>query len=62
VVQRDGSDVVFVVHDGEVERRAVSVGRVSRDEVEVTGGLDEGESVVVAPPAELADGARIKVR
>jgi RND family efflux transporter MFP subunit len=62
VVQRDGSDVVFVVHDDVVERRAVSVGRASRDEVEVTGGLDEGESVVVAPPAELADGARIKVR
>ena len=62
VVQRDGSDVVFVVHDDAVERRAVSIGRAARDEVEVTGGLDEGESVVVAPPAELADGARIKVR
>jgi RND family efflux transporter MFP subunit len=62
VVQRDGASVVFVVHDDAVERRAVSVGRAARDEVEVTAGLDEGATVVVAPPAELVDGARIKVR
>jgi RND family efflux transporter MFP subunit len=62
VVQRDGADVVFVVRDGEVERRAIGIGRAWRDEVEVTAGLDEGEQVVVSPPAELADGARIKVR
>ena len=61
VVQRDGNSVVFVVHDDVVERRAVTVGRASRDEVEVQAGLDEGASVVMAPPPELTDGARIEI-
>jgi len=54
--------VLFVLRDGAVERRTVTAGRALRDEVEVIAGLDEGETVVVAPPAELADGSRVKVR
>jgi RND family efflux transporter MFP subunit len=61
VVKRDGIDVVFVVHDDTVERRAVTVGRALRDEVEVQAELDEGARVVIAPPAELVDGARIEL-
>jgi RND family efflux transporter MFP subunit len=62
VVVRAGVSVVFVVHDGAVEERAIAAGRAARDEVEVESGLDEGETVVVAPSAELADGSRVKVR
>jgi RND family efflux transporter MFP subunit len=62
VVQREGVTVVFVLHDETVERRAVTVGRALRDEVEVQAGLDEGDTVVVAPPPELADGTRVKTK
>jgi len=62
VVVRDGKSVVFVLRDDAVERRAVTVGRALRDEVEVQSGLDEGETVVVAPPAELADGTRVRTK
>ena len=61
VVQREGTSVVFVLHDDAVERRAISAGRAIRDEVEIESGLDDGEQVVVAPPTELVDGARVKV-
>ncbi len=59
VVERDGQAVAFVVDGDTVERRAVRVGRPNRGEVEVEAGLQEGERVVVAPPATLADGGTI---
>jgi RND family efflux transporter MFP subunit len=62
VVERDGQAVAFVVDGGAVERRAVRVGRPSRGEVEVEAGLQEGERVVVAPPATLVDGGAIAVK
>ncbi|MDH5835291.1 efflux RND transporter periplasmic adaptor subunit [Luteimonas kalidii] len=49
---------VFVVGDGNVvERREVEAGGTIGDAREVTSGLAPGETVVVDPPAELADGA-----
>ena len=62
VIDRDGQQVAFVLHGDTVEQRALQVGRAQRDEVEVTAGLEGAESVVVAPPAELRDGARVKVQ
>jgi len=53
---------VFVVANGEVRTRLVTAGRRYRDAVEVLSGLTAGEIVVVAPPAELSDGACVEVR
>jgi RND family efflux transporter MFP subunit len=62
-VTRDGErDVVFVVNGERAERRAVSVGERRNDDVEITAGLVGGESVILDPPAELADGDRVRVR
>jgi RND family efflux transporter MFP subunit len=56
-LRRDnGRDVVFVLRNGTVERRAVSVGAESANEVVIVSGLSSGERVVVEGPAELADG------
>jgi RND family efflux transporter MFP subunit len=61
-VRKDGDrDVVFVVKDGAVERRAVGVGPVPGDEAVITSGLAPGERVVIEGPAELADGAKVTV-
>jgi len=57
-----GKDVVFVVRDGHVERRAVSIGLAQGDQVEVVSGLTAGERVVVAGPPTLADGAKVTVK
>jgi RND family efflux transporter MFP subunit len=58
----DGRDVVFVVKEDRVERRAVKVGAAQAEQVEVVSGLTAGERVVVEGPASLADGARVKER
>ncbi len=58
----DGQSVVFVVRDGRVERRAVSLGTATGGEVEVTAGLAPGDQVVIRGPADLRDGQRIKVK
>ncbi len=60
VRRQDDRDVVLVVTGGRVERRAVQVGGVLADGVEILSGLRDGEQVVVEGPADLADGDRVK--
>ncbi len=61
VSQRDGGDVVFVVKDGRVERRAVRVAAGADARARVLDGLEPGERVVIDPPPDLADGAEIAI-
>jgi len=59
-VQNSGDrDVVWVVRDGRVERRAITVAQTRGDESTIAAGLTGGEKVVVNPPSGLAAGARI---
>jgi HlyD family secretion protein len=58
--QQEGRDIVFVVQNGQAERRAVSVNNVTGDEALLSAGLSSGEKVVIDSPAGLAD--RVKVR
>ena len=60
VSSRDGHDVVFVVKNDRVERRAVTIGLAHGDDVELSAGVSVGEKVVVKPPANLADGVAVK--
>lgn len=60
VQQRDGHDVVLVVQNGHVERRAITVGSTENDDSLITAGLSAGERVAVDAPAELASGAAVK--
>jgi RND family efflux transporter MFP subunit len=57
-----GTDIVFVIRDDHVERRAVKLGDAEGDVVSVETGLAAGERVVVDGPADLADGDRVVVR
>jgi hypothetical protein len=60
-VARDGStSIVWRVRAGRVERVAVRVGAERSGEVEVLAGINSGDVVVVAPPAELAEGAAVE--
>lgn len=60
VRQQDGKDVVFVLHDGRAERRAVTVDSSDSDNAVIEAGLAAGERVVIEGPANLADGAAVR--
>jgi len=63
VVTASGSTAVWVVKaDNTVERHAVRVGNADGDRVEVLAGLQPGDKVVLTPPAELKDGAKITLK
>jgi HlyD family secretion protein len=60
-IRTEGTEsYAFVVStSGVVDRRAVRVGGVDGDRIEVVAGLNAGERVVVSPPPALAAGARV---
>ncbi len=61
VRNQDGQDIVYVIRGDLAERRAVRLGPVVGDQVEVIAGLAAGEQLIVDGPADLADGARVVV-
>ena len=62
VSERDGAQVAFVVGDDDtVEQRTLKVGGKLGDDVQVTDGLVAGETVVIDAPAELKNGAKVKL-
>ena len=56
------NDSVFVVLDGKALRRTVKTGPTSSSGVQVKEGLIGGEDLIVNPPADLKDGARVEAR
>ncbi len=60
VQQRDGHDVAMVVHNGRVERRAVTLSSTGTDEVLISAGIAAGEKVAVDWPADLTEGSSVK--
>lgn len=61
IASRDGHDVVFVLDGGRARARPVTPGQVSGDLRQVEG-IAAGTHIVRAVPAELQDGARVKVK
>ncbi|HEX5685843.1 MAG TPA: efflux RND transporter periplasmic adaptor subunit [Ideonella sp.] len=59
LTQRDGANAVFVVNEGRAQQRAVKLGADVGKFRLVTEGLKAGETVVVAPPAELKNGSNV---
>jgi RND family efflux transporter MFP subunit len=53
---------VFLVRDGKVERRAVSLGMDRGTDVAVLAGVSPGDSLVVKGPESLHDGDKIEIR
>jgi len=62
LVIRDGPpQVVTVGPDSTARYQTVTIGRDLGSWVEVTGGLAQGVHIVINPPADLQDGARVRV-
>jgi RND family efflux transporter MFP subunit len=54
--RNDGHDIVWVVRDGQVERRAVTVGSRRDSNAAIAAGLTGGERIVVEGPGNLTEG------
>ncbi|MHC4208641.1 MAG: efflux RND transporter periplasmic adaptor subunit [Planctomycetota bacterium] len=52
----------FVVRNGRARKVDLDIGLLNDVEGEVLGGLDAGDEVVLAPDADLHDGARVRPR
>jgi hypothetical protein len=62
LVQRDGKTVVFVVADGKLQQRAVTPASKDVGTMKLLPqGVQAGERVVLAPPANLRDGAAVTI-
>jgi len=58
--QRGAQWETFVVDGGRARLRQVQVGRTNGLDTEITGGLTEGERVVVYPGDNVTDGGRVR--
>jgi RND family efflux transporter MFP subunit len=56
----DGTDYVFVVEQGQVERRAVAAADTRGDDRLIASGLTHGERVVLDAPPEVVDGISVQ--
>ena len=61
IVDRGGHNVVFTI-DGDYARATPVAAGQSYGDLRLVEGLTSGARVVRAPPADLADGARVVVR
>jgi HlyD family secretion protein len=58
----EGKDVVMVVRNDVIERRAVTVGATNGDDVILSAGVAGDERVVIDGPNDITDGTKVKTR
>ena len=57
-----GTSRVYVVKDGKVEERIVTIGERQGDRIELTSGVAKGDVVATDPRGRLADGASVRIQ
>jgi len=62
VITRDGRPFAFLLEENRVKLTPLTLGQEMGDLVEITGGLKEGDRVVLKPPASLQNGSRVKAK
>ena len=62
VVNIEGKDYIFVIRNNIVSKNEVALGFRNPNEVEVLSGIKQGEGIVLNPPLELKDGARVVIK
>ncbi len=62
VREEGGQNVAFVVKDGRLQRRTVTLGENRGTDVEILKGIAPGESVVTGGPGGLKDGQKVVVK
>jgi RND family efflux transporter MFP subunit len=62
ITERDGRKGVFLVRDNRAVRTAVETGASANGLIDVRGAVASGDRVVLNPPEQLVDGARVVAR
>ncbi len=62
IVQGSDGARVWVVENGRAVSKTIMPGPARGDQMEIRSGLSGGESVILAVPAGMKDGARVRVR
>jgi RND family efflux transporter MFP subunit len=57
-----GTSRVYIVKDGRIEERIVTLGETVGQDVEITSGVSEGDIVAHEPKGRLADGRAVTVK
>ena len=57
-----GTSRVYVIKDGSVEERIVTLGERVADRIELTSGVTKGEAVAAEPNGRLSDGMKVQAR
>jgi membrane fusion protein (multidrug efflux system) len=61
ILYKQNKTFAFVVNGRQVSQREITLGLTEEDEVEVTSGLEDGETIVVVGVESLKDGQRIDI-
>ena len=59
IVDKGGERIVFVEKDGVAQSRTISVGVIEGDRVQITGGLEAGDHLIVKGHTEVEDGMKV---
>jgi RND family efflux transporter MFP subunit len=62
LITRNGKSMAFLIQENRVRLTEVATGEEMAELVQITGGLKEGDRVVLNPPASLKNGDRVKIK
>lgn len=62
VVKQGSNDAVYVVEKGKAYKKKVKIGATDGKRVEIVSGVDAHDKVVTQPPADLSNGAEVKIQ
>jgi membrane fusion protein (multidrug efflux system) len=62
IVDKGGERVVFIEKDGIAESRAISIGVIEGDRVQITRGLEAGDHLIVKGHTEVEDGMKVTAK
>jgi len=62
IVDKGGERIVFLEKDGIAESRTISIGVIVGDRVQITGGLNIGDHLIVKGHTEVEDGMKVTAK
>jgi membrane fusion protein (multidrug efflux system) len=62
IVDKGGERIVFIEKGGIAESRTISIGVIVGDRVQITGGLNVGDHLIVKGHTEVEDGMKVTVK